>query len=181
VTRDDSIEQSVADFAKQIFGAPQNSSELGINFVKLEPAEEKVALTPAEPKKIAAVEESNPAANKSPVASAEDPVTETPGTAVVQAQEPQPSVPKEAGANKDGERQLRTTSEMADIILNALRTVDGVPKRGFAVTVYGANPWNAMLTIKPEAGPIRDAKLWQTRVQDIAARLRRDYDVIHEK
>jgi hypothetical protein len=56
---------------------------------------------------------------------------------------------------------------MADIILNALRSIEGVPARGFVVTVYGTNPWSAMLTIKPEAGRIKDAQLWRERVQDI--------------
>jgi hypothetical protein len=37
-----------------------------------------------------------------------------------------------------------------------------------------------MLTINPEAGPIKDAQLWRTRVQEIGTRLRQDFDVIHE-
>jgi hypothetical protein len=47
------------------------------------------------------------------------------------------------------------------------------------VTVYGTNPWNAILTIKPEAGWI-NAQLCQERVQRIGARLRQDFDVVHE-
>jgi hypothetical protein len=70
---------------------------------------------------------------------------------------------------------------MADIILNALRVIDGLPRRGFAVTVYGTNPANAMLTINPEAGPIKDARFWRTRVQEIGARLRQDLDITHEQ
>ena len=34
--------------------------------------------------------------------------------------------------------------------MKSLRTIDGCPNRGFVVTVYGSNPWNAMLTIRPE-------------------------------
>jgi hypothetical protein len=173
VTADENTVWSLVDFAKQLFATHQNTSELGFNFVEPEPAEEKAAPTAAEPKKIAAVTESNPAADGNAVASA---VAETPEIAVAEAQS---SVPKGTGTGKD-RRQFRTPSEMADIILNALRTVDGVPDRGFVVTVYGANPWNAMLTINPEAGPIKDAQLWRTRVLEIGARLRQDFDVIHE-
>jgi hypothetical protein len=71
----------------------------------------------------------------------------------------------------------KTADELAGIILKALQTLDGAPARGFVVTVYGENPWNAMLTIKPEAGPIADPGLWRARVRDMAARLRQDFDL----
>lgn len=72
----------------------------------------------------------------------------------------------------------KTADELAGIILKALQTLDGAPARGFVVTVYGGNPWNAMLTIKPEAGPIADPDLWRSRVRDMAARLRQDFDLV---
>ena len=71
----------------------------------------------------------------------------------------------------------KTADELAVIILKALQTREGAPASGFVVTVYGGNPWNAMLTIKPEAGPIADPGLWRARVRDMAARLRQDFDV----
>ena len=71
----------------------------------------------------------------------------------------------------------KTADELAGIILKALQTLDGAPARGFMVTVYGGNPWNAMLTIKPEAGRIADPALWRGRVRDMAARLRQDFDL----
>jgi hypothetical protein len=71
----------------------------------------------------------------------------------------------------------KTADELAGIILKALQTLDGAPARGFVVTVYGGNPWNAMLTIKPEAGPIANPALWRGRVRDMAARLRQDFDL----
>lgn len=72
---------------------------------------------------------------------------------------------------------LRTREEMATIILNGLRTLDGAPRRGFVVTVYGYNPWNAMLTIKPEAASIANPALWYARVREMAARLREEYQL----
>jgi hypothetical protein len=74
--------------------------------------------------------------------------------------------------------RARSAVELAAIILNALRTLDGSPKDGFAVTVYGANPWNAMLTITPAAGAIKDAPLWRERVKEMAIRLREHYDLV---
>jgi hypothetical protein len=74
--------------------------------------------------------------------------------------------------------RCKTADELAGIILKALQTLEGAPARGFVVTVYGGNPWNAMLTIKPEAGPIADPGLWRGRVRDMAARLRQDFDLI---
>jgi hypothetical protein len=71
----------------------------------------------------------------------------------------------------------KTADELADIILRALQTLDGAPPSGFVVTVYGGNPWNAMLTIKPDAGPIPDPGLWRARVREMAARLRQDFDL----
>jgi hypothetical protein len=61
-----------------------------------------------------------------------------------------------------------------------LRTVDSCPDRGLVVTVYGSNPWNAMLTIRSEAGPAIDGPRWFSRVREIAVRLRDDFDVIQE-
>jgi hypothetical protein len=65
------------------------------------------------------------------------------------------------------------------MILDSLRAID-CPARGFVVTVYGSNPWNAMLTIQPEAGPRIDGLLWRSRVQEIGVRLRDDFDIIRE-
>jgi hypothetical protein len=101
-------------------------------------------------------------AETSPQREAEGPVEETAATS--------PDQPESYDRRK-------TADELAGIILKALQTLDGAPARGFVVTVYGGNPWNAMLTIKPEAGPIADPGLWRTRVRDMAARLRQDFDL----
>jgi len=76
-----------------------------------------------------------------------------------------------------GSKQVRNADELAGIIMKSLRTIDGCPNRGFVVTVYGSNPWNAMLAIRPEAGPRIDRGLWCSRVHDIGVRLRNDFDV----
>ena len=74
----------------------------------------------------------------------------------------------------------KSADELAAIILKALQTLDGAPASGFVVTVYGRNPWNAMLTIKPEAGPVPDPGLWRARVREMAVRLRQDFDLMED-
>ena len=74
--------------------------------------------------------------------------------------------------------QTKTPAEMADIILRALRAIQGCPARGFEVTVYGTRPWNAMLRITPAAGPLPDAAAWRARVRDMAHVLRGQYEVV---
>lgn len=69
-------------------------------------------------------------------------------------------------------------AEMAGIILRTLRAIDGCPKQGFEVTVYGAHPWNAMLRIAPAAGPLHDAPAWRERVRDMVPRLREQYKLL---
>jgi len=91
-------------------------------------------------------------------------------TAQETGQEPGRSAPESYDRRK-------TADELAAIILKALQTLDGAPERGLMVSVYGRNPWNAMLTIKPEAGPVPDAGMWRARVREMAVRLRQDYDV----
>jgi hypothetical protein len=68
--------------------------------------------------------------------------------------------------------------EMSEIILRALRAIDGCPKQGLEVVVYGSRPWNAMLRITPAAGPVADAPAWRARVRAMAVVLRGQYDVV---
>ncbi|MEH2515725.1 hypothetical protein V1279_001298 [Bradyrhizobium sp. AZCC 1610] len=91
-------------------------------------------------------------------------------------EQPDPGIRPAAPAGAGG-KQVRHTDEIASLIMKSLRTIDGCPNRGFVVTVYGSNPWNAMLTIRPEAGPRIDRELWRSRVHDIGVHLRNDFDV----
>jgi hypothetical protein len=96
--------------------------------------------------------------------------------------EPQP-VPAEPPKTQPAEqetsgRKLRTPDEIAEMITTELRAFPDCPERGFVVTVYGSNPWNAMLTIRPEAGRITERELWLSRVQEMGAQLQDHYDVI---
>lgn len=85
--------------------------------------------------------------------------------------------PRPAPPTVASNKQLRSADDIAGIILKSLRTIEGCPARGFVVTVYGSNPWNAMLTIRPEAGPRIDRGLCCSRAHDIGVQLRNEFDV----
>jgi hypothetical protein len=176
---DEGTDWSLVSFAKQVFGAKSAPPEVGFNLVEPAPAEETAVSIAPDTEEVVVLDNA-PAVAKEEVAPVEAPIpaVETPEIAVAQVQEAPPTEAAEPSTGENG-RQSRSASEMADMILNRLRAEGGVPDQGFVVTVYGAHPWNAMLTIKPEAGPIRDARLWRERVQDIGAELRRDFDVAH--
>jgi hypothetical protein len=200
---DEGTDWSLVNFAKQVFGAKSAAPEVGFNFVEpplVQPepaakAEETESTAIPEMESTALPETESPAAPETepPAAPEDDPELKPDQTADAQERTKADEAPLMAVAEaqalppveatpfaSEGKRQLRTAGELADIILNALRAVDGVPERGFLITVYGSRPWNAMLTIKPEAGRIKDVQLWRQRVQDIGARLRRDFDLIDE-
>jgi len=60
------------------------------------------------------------------------------------------------------------------MIQQDLSQLEGWPEHGVTVTVYGLNPWNSMLTIGVEAGPVPRADL-QGLCDIITERLKRLY------
>src|SRR5258706_14609422 len=56
-------------------------------------------------------------------------------------------------------KQKKTAEELEAMIHQDLSQLEGWPERGVKVTVYGLNPWNSMLTIGVEAGPVPRADL----------------------
>lgn len=166
---------TLADFAKQLFG--QDTANQGLHFAEPVSAEEAVASAPAGPTEIASSDDvQRPiVAEQAADATREDASNNEATLPIAALKEAVPSAAQEASGPAS-----RPAGEIADIILKELRSVDGVPERGFLVTVYGANPWNAMLTISPEAGRIKDAPVWRKRVQEIAIRLRGNFDIADE-
>ena len=165
---DENADWKLADFAKRVLGASQGNLEHELSF-----------LASANPESTASVDTGSPdqASIEPAIGPSEHPLAHDASDSTAERQEVQP---RKLGVDQVvSDPKAKTPSEMADIILGALRSVRGVPERGFQVTVYGANPWNAMLTIMPEAGPVRDAQIWRTRVQDIGIRLRQDFELIY--
>ena len=74
-------------------------------------------------------------------------------------------------------KEKKTAAELAAMILQDLSNVDGFPKRGVTVTVYGLNPWNSMLTFGVEAGPVPNRADLRIFCDLITDRLKRLYDI----
>jgi hypothetical protein len=72
----------------------------------------------------------------------------------------------------------KTAHELAAMILDDLRQIEGCPKRGVRVTVYGCNPWNSWLSFGGEAGPVPNKVDLQGFCDIITERLKRLYDVL---
>jgi hypothetical protein len=51
-------------------------------------------------------------------------------------------------------KEKKTADELEAMIREDLGKMDGCPESGVIVTVYGFNPWNAMLTFGVDAGPV---------------------------
>jgi hypothetical protein len=73
-------------------------------------------------------------------------------------------------------KETKTAEDLAAMICEDLSKVDGCPKHGVRVTVYGI-PWRAMLTFDAAAGPVRNRAELQKFFEIITERLQRRYDV----
>ena len=78
---------------------------------------------------------------------------------------------------ENSSKQIKAAEELAAMILEDLRKVDGCPQRGVNVTVYGI-PWKAMLMFGAEAGPVRNKAELQGFFEITVERLQRLYDAI---
>jgi len=74
-------------------------------------------------------------------------------------------------------KQKKTSEELAAMIHQDLSQIEGCPKQGVKVTVYGFNPWNCLLTFGVDAGPVRNKAELQGFCDIITERLKRLYDV----
>ena len=73
-------------------------------------------------------------------------------------------------------KQTKAAEELEAMILEDLIKVDGCPKTGISVTVYGI-PWNAMLMFGAAAGPVRNKDELKGFFEIITERLKRLYDI----
>jgi hypothetical protein len=74
-------------------------------------------------------------------------------------------------------KEKKTAEELAAMILHDLSQIEGCPKRGVKVTVYGLSPWNALLMFGVDAGPVPNKADLQAFCEIITERLKRLYAV----
>jgi hypothetical protein len=84
------------------------------------------------------------------------------------AEQSEPAVPT---------KQKKTPEELAAMIHYDLSQIEGCPQRGLKVTVYGLNPWNAMLMFGVDSGPVPNKADLEALFDVITERLKRLYDV----
>lgn len=99
------------------------------------------------------------------------------GVAAVSEPPQAPVVAVNGLPNEPVHKEIRTAAELAQMIEAGLARHPHCPRRGFEVTVYGATPWRAMLLIKPAAGPVRNPQEWRDLTEQLAERLRGQYDL----
>ena len=75
------------------------------------------------------------------------------------------------------QKETKTAEELAAMILEDLRKVEGCPRRGVNVTVYGI-PWKAMLMFGVAASPVRNKAELKQFFEIIVERYQRLYDAI---
>ena len=74
-------------------------------------------------------------------------------------------------------KETKTADELASMILADLRQVEGCPKNGLSILVYGI-PWRALLMFGAATGPVRNKAELQQFFDIIVERLQRLYDAI---
>ncbi|MCP3466581.1 hypothetical protein [Bradyrhizobium sp. CCGUVB23] len=87
-----------------------------------------------------------------------------------------PIVPTPAG-NHDEKRARLPAVAIADLVLGELRKVDGFPKSGVSITVYGYRPWNAMIKFAPFSTTSENAARLRHALPDIVFKLRQYVDL----
>ena len=73
-------------------------------------------------------------------------------------------------------KEKKTAQELEAMILADLSNMDGCPRSGDKVTVYGIS-WGAMLTFGTAAGPVPNRTELRTMFDIITERLQRPYEI----
>jgi hypothetical protein len=88
----------------------------------------------------------------------------------------QPTVPMSVGG-PDEKRPRLPAVAIADLVLSELRKMDGFPKSGVSITVYGYRNWNAMIRFAPFSTTSQNAARLRQALPDVVFRLRQYVDL----
>jgi hypothetical protein len=72
---------------------------------------------------------------------------------------------------------LQTATQAEVLILQLLRQIPDFPHQGASLTIYGSDPWNAMLTFAPNSTTMAKANQYRTFLGEIICDLRKSFDV----
>lgn len=74
-------------------------------------------------------------------------------------------------------RRTLSTDKVQSLILESLKQIPDFPERGVAVTVYGFQPWNAMLNFAPRSTSHGAAIAFREALAEIVRELRTQVEV----
>jgi hypothetical protein len=99
--------------------------------------------------------------------------------AVPEAPTPLPAwltaIPKRQRFSTD--QPLKTAEQARALIIEGLRQIHGFPSEGVTVTVYGFQPWSAMLTFAPNSTTLANATRYRKILAEIVYDLRKNFEV----
>jgi hypothetical protein len=70
-----------------------------------------------------------------------------------------------------------TTEHLQKLVLAGLQEIEGFPKTGVSITVYGVRPWNAMMTFAPWSISSNGAMTYREVLPQLVERLSKQFDV----
>ncbi|MGY4501091.1 hypothetical protein ACVWYH_005022 [Bradyrhizobium sp. GM24.11] len=124
--------------------------------------------------------EPHPLAEAAPTAPMSAPSTAPVAPEMPPAEEPmapaapptKPTVP--TSVNGPDERRARLPAvAIGDLVLSELRKMDGFPRSGVSITVYGYRNWNAMIRFAPISTNSQNAARLRQALPDIVFKLRK--------
>ena len=72
---------------------------------------------------------------------------------------------------------LKTAAQARALIIEGLRQIHDFPSEGVTVTVYGFQPWSAMLTFAPNSTTLANAAQYRKILIEIVYDLRKSFEI----
>ncbi|WP_458146731.1 hypothetical protein [Bradyrhizobium sp. UFLA05-109] len=112
------------------------------------------------------------AAQSAPTSATAPPAPEMPPTLQEESAPRTKPIASMSTGGHDEKRARLPAVAIADLVLGELRKVEGFPKSGVSVIVYGYRPWNAMIRFAPFSTTSQNAARLRHALPDVIFRLR---------